>query len=69
MSTQMTKVWFDGKKIVSQEIPEEKIYWKSITQEDIDKAWEWAQKSSPYGMTRIEVFARSIEAKIKEKNT
>ena len=26
MSTHMTKTWFDGEKIVTQEIPEEKIY-------------------------------------------
>lgn len=68
MSIHMAKVWFDGEKIVSQEIPEEKLYWQALTQKDIDKAWEWAQKSSPYGVTRIEVFARAIEAKLKEKN-
>ena len=42
--------------------------WQGLTQEDIDKSWEWAQKSSPYGVTRIETFAKSIEAKLKEKN-
>ena len=42
--------------------------WVGLTDENINKAWEWAQKSSPYGVTRIETFAKSIEAKIKEKN-
>ena len=69
MTIQMKKVWFDNENVVTQEIPESKIYWQSLTQEDIEKAWEWAQKSSPYGVTRIEVFAKAIEAKLKEKNT
>lgn len=43
--------------------------WQGLTQEDIDKSWEWAQKSSPYGVTRIETFAKSIETKLKELNT
>jgi len=43
--------------------------WVGMTQIEIDKAWEWAQKSSPHGVTRIEVFTKSIEAKLREKNT
>jgi hypothetical protein len=42
--------------------------WVGLTEEEIDKAWEWAQKSSPHGVTRIEVFTKSIEAKLREKN-
>ena len=42
--------------------------WVGLTDEEIDKAWEWAQKSSPHGVTRIEVFTKSIEAKLREKN-
>lgn len=68
MTTQMTKILFDGEKIITEEIPEEKIYWQILTKEEINKAWEWAQKSSPYGVDRIEVFAHAIEAKLKEKN-
>jgi hypothetical protein len=34
---------------------------KPLTEEEIDKAWEWAQRSSPNGVTRITVFARAIE--------
>lgn len=42
--------------------------WVGLTDEDINKSWEWAQKSSPYGVTRIETFAKSIETKLKERN-
>ena len=42
--------------------------WVGLTDEEKNKAWEWAQKSSPYGVTRIEVFANAIEAKLREKN-
>jgi len=35
--------------------------WVGLTDEEIDKAWEWAQRSSPNGVTRITVFARAIE--------
>ena len=34
---------------------------KPLTEEQIDKAWEWAQRSSPIGVTRLTVFARAIE--------
>lgn len=69
MTIKMKKVWFAGGKVMTEYIPEETIYWQSLIKEDIDKAWEWAQKSSPYGVTRIEVFARAIEDKLKERNT
>ena len=42
--------------------------WVGLTQDNIDKAWEWSQKSSQYGVTRIETFALAIEAKLKERN-
>ena len=34
---------------------------KPLTNEQIDKAWEWAQRSSPICVTRLIVFARAIE--------
>ena len=68
MTIDMTKIWFADGQIIEEQILEEKIYWQSLTKADIDKAWEWAQKSSPHGVTRIEVFANAIEAKLKEKN-
>ena len=69
MTIQMTKVFFDGEKVVSQKIPEGKIYWQDLTQEEVNKAWEWAQKDSRFGVTRIESFANEIQRKLKEKNT
>ena len=68
MTIQMTKVFFDGEKVVSQEIPEGKIYWQDLTQEEVNKAWEWAQKDSRFGVTRIESFANEIQRKLREKN-
>jgi hypothetical protein len=74
MSIQMKKVWFDPNtcELNVQEIPEAEIYmreWVGLTQQDIDKAWEWAQKDSRFGIERIDSFAEAIEAKLKEKNT
>ena len=70
MTAHITKTWFDGEKIVTQNIPESEIYkpeWVGLTQGDIDKAWEWAQKSSPHGVTRIETFAINIETRLRKK--
>jgi len=41
-------------------LPMEKVR-KPLTDEEIDKAWEWSQRSSPIGVTRLTVFARAIE--------
>jgi hypothetical protein len=38
MTTHMTKTWFDGKNIVTQEIPETEIYkhpWVELTEDEI----------------------------------
>ena len=43
--------------------------WRGLTDEDKTKAWAWAQKSSKYGVTRIDTFAHDIEARLREKNT
>jgi hypothetical protein len=40
---------------------EKKFKQKPLTDEEIDKAWDWAQRSSPIGVTRLTVFARAIE--------
>jgi hypothetical protein len=42
--------------------------WVGLSDKDCDKAWEHAQMSSPYGVTRIEVFAKDIERRLKERN-
>ena len=38
MSTHITKTWFDGEKIVTQEIPEPEVYKDNeLTQEELEK--------------------------------
>jgi hypothetical protein len=40
MTTRMTKTWFDGENIITQEIPEAEIYkrkWQGLTDEDVNK--------------------------------
>lgn len=69
MSTHLTKIWWDlnKHKLVEQDIPEAEIYkreWVGLTEAEavqiaidcgcVDVAWL--------------VFARAIEAKLKEKN-
>jgi hypothetical protein len=66
MSTHITKKWFDGERIVTQEIPEKKIYWQGLTDEEIKEI------IGPWGDTPIKGYTRKlfdqIEAKLKEKN-
>ena len=57
MEEQMTKI--NRQEALAQEA-REKVR-KPLTDEQIDKAWEWAQRSSPIGVTRLTVFARAIE--------
>ena len=64
MTTHITKTWFDGKNIVTQEIPVEEVYkreWVGLTDEEVRKICvdEWG------GYEQV----RAIEAKLKEKNT
>ena len=38
MSTHITKTWFDGEKVVTQEIPEPEVYMgNELTQEELEK--------------------------------
>jgi hypothetical protein len=40
MTTRMTKTWFDGENIITQEIPEAEIYkreWQGLTDEDVNR--------------------------------
>ena len=63
MTTHITKTWFDGKNIVTQEIPVGEVYkreWVGLTDEERDEC-DWGQGERDY--------ARIIEAKLKEKNT
>ena len=73
MSTDMTKTWFDGTNIITQEIPEAEIYkreWVGLTDEEI---WSTVSRIgtadsnvNPYTVLND---ARRIEALLKAKNT
>ena len=63
MTAHITKTWFDGKNIVTQEIPVQEVYgreWVGLTDE------EWLS----LGCKSVEEvrIGLAIEAKLKEKN-
>jgi hypothetical protein len=61
--------WEEGFEAAKNLYPQKtKREWYGLSDKDCDKAWEHAQKSSPYGVTRIEVFAKDIERRLKERN-
>ena len=67
MTTHITKTWFDGKNIVTQEIPVGEVYkreWVGLTAED---RWEilFAATEQDERVTVMQL----VEAKLKEKNT
>ena len=64
MTTRMTKTWFDGKNIITQEIPEAEIYkreWVGLTEEEVIEI-------SHLALTRVQAV-QMTQAKLKEKNT
>ena len=67
MTTHMTKTWFDGENITTQEIPEAEIYereWVGLTDEEV--------VNRANAEVFAEAFARGVawaELKLKEKNT
>jgi hypothetical protein len=66
MSTDMTKTWFDGTNIITQEIPEAEIYkreWVGLTDDEVYKI-AFALEGEHWRKV-----ADAIEAKLKEKNT
>jgi hypothetical protein len=66
MTTHMTKTWFDGKNIITQEIPEAEIYkreWVGLTEEERNALLHLTITHSA-----IE-FGKAIEDKLREKNT
>jgi hypothetical protein len=75
MTTHMTKTWFEDGRIIKQVIPEAEIYkreWVGLTDEEIlSEAKRFALGLAfPFdSITTPEMFARAIEAKLKEKNT
>jgi hypothetical protein len=64
----MTKIWFDGEKVVTQEIPESEYAaprsWVGLTEEEIKECF----KITPDLFLPWHIYKR-IEAKLKEKNT
>jgi hypothetical protein len=65
MTAHITKTWFDGEKIVTQNIPESEIYkpeWVGLTDEEI-----WSVYTQVDSMQYME-FSHAIEARLKEKN-
>lgn len=67
MTTRMTKTWFDGENIVTQEIPEAELYkrpWQGLTEEEID----YQAKKDDHGVY-FALGALWAEAKLKERNT
>jgi len=73
MSTDMTKTWFDGTNIITQEIPEAEIYkreWVGLTDEEI---WSTVSRigTSNADVNPYQILndARAIEQRLKEKNT
>jgi hypothetical protein len=72
MTTRMTKTWFDGENIVTQEIPEAELYkrpWQGLTEEDKKKIATVAGcTEDDDGHIVTEIF-RLAEIKLKERNT
>ena len=75
MTTHITKTWFDGKNIVTQEIPVGEVYkreWVGLTDEEMYEAVRPLCKADSVARSLLEVSTdeyRAIEAKLKEKNT
>ena len=69
MTTHITKTWFDGKNIVTQEIPVGEVYkreWVGLTDDEVKDAFvEWGKADD----ASFTAFVQFIEAKLKEKNT
>jgi sulfur relay (sulfurtransferase) DsrC/TusE family protein len=71
MSTHITKTWFDGEKVVTQEIPESEVYaaqrpWVGLTDEEIKflPSW-WPSYEDAPALIKL---VKDVEAKLKEKN-
>ncbi len=70
-STQVSKVWWDGEKLMAKPIPFVEFYkpaqrtWVGLTPEELDEMFSKTLK----GKKLVNWIARAIEAKLKEKNT
>ena len=63
MTTHITKTWFDGKNIVTQEIPVEEVYKREWVNLTVDELIDLEHKHLSH-----ENLTKAIEAKLKEKN-
>ena len=74
MTTHITKTWFDGKNIVTQEIPEAEIYkreWVGLTDDERSSVLDSVPPDNmggEYYDKEITAIAIAIEAKLREKN-
>ena len=74
MTTHISKTWFDGKTVVTKEIPEPEIYkreWVGLTDEERDSVLNSVPPDNmggEYYDKEITAIAIAIEAKLKEKN-
>ena len=71
MTTRMTKTWFDGENIVTQEIPEAELYkreWVGLTDEEIIDIRRKTTIKTHEAWADTKEFSRAIEAKLKAKN-
>ena len=71
MTTHITKTWFDGKNIVTQEIPVGEVYkreWVGLTDDERAAIGREMAKTLPNRWIDFD-YARAVEAKLKEKNT
>ena len=74
MSTDMTKIWFDGKNIITQEIPKAEVYkkpWVDLSDSQLEAIYyevvaEHRGAPMPWGQV---VFAKAVQAALKELNT
>jgi hypothetical protein len=67
----MTKTWFDGENIVTQEIPEAELYkreWVGLTDEEIIDIRRKTTIKTHEAWADTKEFSRAIEAKLKAKN-
>jgi hypothetical protein len=66
MTTHIIKTWFDGEKILTQEIPESEYaaprLWVGLTDEEVAELSAFVYAGDPQ-------YVRLIETKLKEKNT
>ena len=75
MTTHITKTWFDGKNIVTKEIPEAEIYnreWVGLTHKEMYDAIRPLCSADEMATWLLEISEDeylAIEAKLKEKNT